>query len=74
MFCTVLPPPDEVIKNPNQYEHCRHCPRKDAWYLNGHRFMEDEEFSDMGRYTQITIFVLHGFLRQMEHFFSSESS
>jgi len=27
------------------YDHCRHCPKEKAWYLNIHLFMEDETFS-----------------------------
>jgi len=27
------------------YGHCDHCPTDDAWYLNIHLFMEDENFS-----------------------------
>jgi len=58
MFCTDLPVTEDVNTNNLYFGHCKHCPYKDAWYLRFHRFMEDETYSTLGRWTQLFIMFL----------------
>jgi len=37
------------------YNHCSHCPSEDAWYLNIHLLMEDENFSAFSAFVMYLI-------------------
>lgn len=40
------------------YNHCKHCPHEEAWYLHVHRIMEDEKYSTASRILTYMIMLL----------------